>query len=174
MNKISCDICMDLIPLVKDGVASEESCQAVREHLKECEECRKYYDGGEIPEADSDKIYQKLRHRMQILTSIMMMGIFFGLSLTAQEDMFYNILIMPVIGALGYFVFHWKALFNVPILLLIIHIFTNFFGMFRGIQHFELLSLLMWTGIYAAFAVMGVLIAGLLHFAFQKEDAHEK
>ena len=33
MNKISCDICMDLIPLVKDGIASQESCNAVKNHI---------------------------------------------------------------------------------------------------------------------------------------------
>ena len=40
MNKIDCEICMDLIPLVKDGIASEESYKAVEEHVKECETCR--------------------------------------------------------------------------------------------------------------------------------------
>ena len=30
-------------------------------------------------------------------------------------------------------------------------------------------SLLMWTAIYSVFALTGVLIAGLLHFAFRKE-----
>lgn len=33
MNKISCDICMDLIPLVKDGIASEDSGNAVKNIL---------------------------------------------------------------------------------------------------------------------------------------------
>ena len=44
MNKISCDICKDLLPLVKDGIASEDSVQAVKEHLKECETCRNLYE----------------------------------------------------------------------------------------------------------------------------------
>ena len=29
MNKISCDMCIDLMPLVQDGVASEDSRNAV-------------------------------------------------------------------------------------------------------------------------------------------------
>ena len=40
MNKISCEICKDLIPLVKDGIASEDSVAAVEEHIKECENCK--------------------------------------------------------------------------------------------------------------------------------------
>ena len=31
---ISCDIILDLIPLVKDGVASEDSVKIVHEHIK--------------------------------------------------------------------------------------------------------------------------------------------
>ena len=32
MNEISCDVCMDLIPLVQDGIASEDSREAVEQH----------------------------------------------------------------------------------------------------------------------------------------------
>ena len=33
MNKITCDMCIDLMPLVQDGVASEDSRNAVLQHL---------------------------------------------------------------------------------------------------------------------------------------------
>ena len=174
MSKINCEICMDLIPLVQDGVASQDSCQAVQEHLEECESCRRIYHGEEIPPADSNKIYQKLRHKMQLLTSIMMMAMFFGLGLTAQEGMFYNILIMPIIGVLGYLIWQWKAAYNVPLLLVITHLVTHFFGMFWKTEQFGIPDLLIWTGLYAVFAVIGVCIAGLLHFVFRKEERHEK
>lgn len=49
MNKINCEICMDLIPLVKDGIASEESYKAVEEHVKECETCRQLYGESHEP-----------------------------------------------------------------------------------------------------------------------------
>ena len=48
MNKISCDMCIDLMPLVQDGVASEDSRNAVLQHLQECPDCRALYEG-EIP-----------------------------------------------------------------------------------------------------------------------------
>ena len=44
MDKISCDICMDLIPLVKDGIASEDSCDAVTKHISKCEKCKVEFD----------------------------------------------------------------------------------------------------------------------------------
>ncbi len=44
MTKITCDICMDLMPLVQDGVASEDSENAVKKHISECESCKKIYD----------------------------------------------------------------------------------------------------------------------------------
>ena len=40
---VSCDMVMDLISLYNDGVASEETCRAIREHLKECPACRRAY-----------------------------------------------------------------------------------------------------------------------------------
>lgn len=41
--KNECNIVRDLMPLVIDGVASEESTQMVAEHVKDCEPCTKVY-----------------------------------------------------------------------------------------------------------------------------------
>ena len=38
-----CEIVTDLAPMYHDGVASEASRKLVREHLRECPECKKYY-----------------------------------------------------------------------------------------------------------------------------------
>lgn len=40
---ISCDMAMDLIALYNDGVASEDTRRAVREHLRSCPSCAKAY-----------------------------------------------------------------------------------------------------------------------------------
>lgn len=40
--KYKCDLIRDLLPLCQDGIASEASKTAVREHLKECAECRRF------------------------------------------------------------------------------------------------------------------------------------
>ncbi len=173
MSKISCDICMDLIPLVKDGIASEDSKRAVKEHIEICENCRKLY--GEEPlelfrNVDLDRELEKLKRRLQIFSTVLMMfGVFFGLSLTASDEMFYNSLVMPVIGGLGYVIFRWKAAYLVPGLLLIMQCLFNFFGMVRGIEYMPFVEIVMWIGIYSIFVELGVVIAGLLHFAFRKE-----
>jgi len=44
-----CDLIRDLIPLVHDGVASEPSGKAVREHLAGCSECRKFSEQYRLP-----------------------------------------------------------------------------------------------------------------------------
>ena len=100
---------------------------------------------------------------------LMMFGIFFGLSLTAGSDMFYNTLIMPIIGALGYYIFRQKALYIVPLLMLITHCVTNLFGLLRGVEHLDIYSVIVWTFLYSIFAVLGTIVAWLLHFAFRKE-----
>ena len=171
MNKITCDICRDLIPLVQDEIASDDSKKAVEEHISECAECRMYYNSGEqVPSSDLEKELGKLKRKLQTFsTVIMMFGIFFGVSLTASEEMFYNSLLMPVIGALGYVIFRWRALYMVPILLFAVHSFINFFGMVRGMEVMTVMGIVMWIGIYSIFVAIGVVIAGLLHFAFRRE-----
>ena len=174
MNKITCDICKDLMPLVKDGIASEDSCMAVKEHIGICEECKMMYES-EITEAseiniDLERELGRLKRKLQIFSVVLMMfGDFFGLSLTAGEEMFYNSLIMPVIGALGYVIFRWKAVYQVPLLLLVMMFLINFLGMTRGLEFMPPVAVVMWVGIYTIFVELGVLVAGLLHFAFRKE-----
>ncbi len=43
MEKISCYIARDLLPLYIDGVLSAESTETVKAHLDECENCRESY-----------------------------------------------------------------------------------------------------------------------------------
>lgn len=174
MNKITCDMCKDLIPLVKDGIASADSCRAVKEHVKECEVCKQLYESenAEPSELNMDLELElgKLKRKLQIFSVVLMMfGVFFGLSLTASEEMFYNSLIMPVIGALGYVIFRWKAVYQIPVLLLVMQLLINCFGMVRGMEIMPVMGVVTWVGIYTIFVELGVLVAGLLHFAFKKE-----
>ena len=41
--RIDCGICSDLLPLVEDGVACEQSREAVRRHMESCGACREKY-----------------------------------------------------------------------------------------------------------------------------------
>ena len=40
---MKCEIIRDLLPLYIDGLTSKESNQEIEKHLKNCEECQKYY-----------------------------------------------------------------------------------------------------------------------------------
>lgn len=44
MNKVSCEVIQDLIPLYKEDMLSEDSGKLVETHLDECEECSKYLE----------------------------------------------------------------------------------------------------------------------------------
>ena len=171
MIKITCDICMDLLPLVQDNVASADSITIVKQHLETCSECRAMFEG-QIPIPSNNKqIIKKLQRKTYtFLSMVLMFGIFFGLSLTATNKLFFNSLIMPILGCIGYYLFRWKALFITPILLLITHFIINTFGLIRGLEHLDIASLVMWTAIYSFFSIIGTIIAGLIHFALRKDD----
>lgn len=170
MNEISCDVCMDLMPLVEDGVATEDSRKAVEAHVAHCEACRAKYTGTLPPKANAEHAFWELRKKMRFVGAfLMMLGIFVGLSLTVGANMFYNLLIMPVIGALGYVVFREKAIYEVPILLFVTHLVLNGINWVRNMEILNLYSLFVWTTIYAVLALVGALIAWLFHYAFKKE-----
>ena len=169
MNEITCEMCMDLMPLVHDGVASSDSIAAVEHHIQICPECRALFEG-QLPEpSNREKLLKKLQKEAKVFSSmVLMFGIFYGLMLTAGSGLFYNILIMPAIGAIGYYLFRWKALYTIPGLLLITHFATNALGL--GEEYLEPMTLLFWTGLYCIFALAGTTIAALLHFALKKEE----
>jgi hypothetical protein len=43
--KHECNVARDLMPLILDGAASEESQKLLNEHLEECAACQEYYNG---------------------------------------------------------------------------------------------------------------------------------
>ena len=171
MIKITCDVCMDLMPLVQDNVASEDSITLVKQHLETCPECRAMFEGQIPVPSDSNQIIEKIQRKTHtFLSMVLMFGVFFGLSLTASSELFLNSLIMPILGCIGYYLFRWKALYVTPGLLLITHLITNTFGLIYNSQHLDIASLFMWTALYSLFSIIGTIIAGLIHFALRKED----
>lgn len=168
MNRISCDMCIDLMPLVQDGVASEDSRNAVLQHLQECPDCRALYEGEVPAPSNTRELLVKVKRRAQIFSAmVMMFGIFYGLMLTSGNGIFMNVVIMPIIGAIGYYLFRWRGLYIVPGLLLVTHFITNALGL--GGEYLDPFGLLTWTAIYCAMAFVGFTIAALLHFALRKD-----
>ena len=86
MIKITCDVCMDLMPLVQDNVASEDSITLVKQHLETCPECRAMFEGQIPVPSDSNQIIEKIQRKTHtFLRMVLMFGVFFGLSLTASS-----------------------------------------------------------------------------------------
>lgn len=168
MNEISCDVCMDLMPLVADGVASDESVQAVERHIAACETCRRLYSGGPHPTPSPQRAFAQVKKQMRtVFLLLMVFGMIYGLSLTAGPGMLSNLVLMPLLGALGYGVFRWKAAIVLPVLLFFTHLATNYLGFGEEVLDFG--SLFWMTFYYCLFAMVGIVIAGLLHFALRKE-----
>ena len=169
MNDITCDVCRDLMPLVKDGIASADSRAAVERHLESCPSCRTRFEKP-LP-AGGEKAFAALWNRLRLFAAlVMMLCIFVGMDLTGGQGLFYNSLLMPFIGALGFLVFRWKAACNIPLLLLAVGLVTCGLNLLRGLDVLRLIDLLPWTAIYTLFAYLGVAVAALLCFALKKED----
>ncbi|MBQ9987660.1 MAG: zf-HC2 domain-containing protein [Erysipelotrichales bacterium] len=169
MREITCDMCMDLMPLVQDGVASEDSVLAVEEHIQKCPKCKAMFEG-ELHVPSSQDLLNKIQRKTHTFMAIVLMfGVFFGLSLTATSELFLNALIMPFIGAICYYLYKWKAMYITVIVIFVTHFVLNLLGIIVGVERLDLLSLLMWSSIYSAFAILGVVIAGLIHFGVRRE-----
>ena len=93
--------------------------------------------------------------------------IILGFTWTGNENLFYNSILMPVVGVLGYLVFKWKAIYKLPFLMLILDMLAFAFKL----ADIELIDALVWPMIYSVFVAVGVTIAFLLHFALKKEES---
>ena len=170
MTDISCGICRDLMPLVKDGIAGEDSRAAVEAHIALCETCRALYEAPQRQD-DGSAAFSALRRKLRLSCALLMMlCIFVGMDLTGSQGLFYNALLMPLIGALAFPVFRWKALYDLPLLLAAVGVTTCGLNLLRGLNDLRLIDLLPWTAIYTLFAYLGVAVAALLCFALKKED----
>lgn len=180
--KTECSVVRDLLPLYVEDMVSTETAQYVKSHLAECPECQAELESlkaGEgltaieknpVEEVAKAKPFKKMMKRMRrqfysIAYAALIFLIFLGFGWTGGENLMYNSLIMPVVGIFGYYVFRWKAIYKVPILLLIIDTFVCLFKL----VDIDLYTAFVWTLIYSIFVFVGIAIAFLLHFAFRKE-----
>ena len=186
--KNECSVVKDLLPLYLEGLVSEETSQYIGEHLESCQSCRSALEelkAGEenmtknevISPKSADgsrpfkKIMKKMNRRFYFLAySLVIFFIFLGLSLTGGENLMYNSLIMPIVGLFGYYVFRWRAVYKMPLLLLALDLFVCLFKLVE----LDLYSAVVWTGIYSIFVFVGIAIGALLHFAFRKERKNEE
>jgi hypothetical protein len=175
---ISCDVCLDLIPIVKDNVASADSSTLVYAHIKTCESCRAQFTSTLTnfnDTVDDKKIINAIKKSFYFTGFIFIAcGALIGIYLSNSNDVFYNFLIMPMVGACGYLTL--KEHFTlVPVSIFVLSyigqmIQTILDGALSSGFKVELFyHPLFFSIIYVCLTIVGIFIATLLKFAFRKE-----
>lgn len=161
--KISCDICLDLIPLVNDHVASEESRVCVLAHIAHCETCKAEFDEPSVEyQVNDEKIIKTMKQSFFLLgCGCLVVGALFGISFTWSMSMFYNFMIMPSIGALSLLIFKKKSTLA-PIIMFLLTFTWNLLN--DGMIY----STLIMAIIHTFLVLLGMLIMKLLAYAFTK------
>ena len=178
MSKISCDACLDLIPLVRDNVASQDSRDLVLEHIDQCQSCREELERmTSIPQGVNDRrVLQKMKKQIFYgAFAIIIIGTLIGIGLSESSGMFYNIIIFPLVGGITYLVLNRKAIYFTIGLFIFSYIWTLIkYSIDSSFAKDSILNLLfaptVLSSIYAALTLLGVIIAFLLKFAFRKEE----
>lgn len=173
---ISCDVILDLIPLVKDGVASDESTLLVNEHIKSCESCKAEFDIFEAANIEhislkDKKIISAIKRSIFITQiTILVIGAIIGVALSNSMGMFYNFIIMPIIGSVSFVAFKKKWYLTPIAIFTLTYLWQTITGIESGgFDWVALYSGLYYSIIYAVLVGLGVIITMLLKFAFKKE-----
>ena len=173
---LSCNLISDLIPLVKDGVASEDSTIIVNEHIKGCESCMAEFQTFETTKIEQlsikdEKIIFDIKRSIFITQIIILMaGATLGVALSNSMGMFYNFIIMPIIGGISLIAFRRKWYVAPVVIFVLTYLWQTITGIVvDGFEWNVLYIGLYFSVIYTILVGMGVLIAMLLKFALKKE-----
>lgn len=172
MNEISCAICADLLPLVEDGVASEDSRRAVEQHLAHCPVCCRITGGlSPVTPPNDRRILAAIRRRLALIALVLVLGgALLGAGISGGSGMFYNILLMPCIGAVGLLAFGKKSLLVPPGVFAVVFVWTAVRDTLESSLAVGLTGGVFFGMIYAVLCALGVLAAALLRFALRKEE----
>lgn len=100
------------------------------------------------------------------------LGIALGMILSTNQLMFYNLLLMPLIGGVSYFCFKKKALYTCIAVFVVGYLrwlYDSFGYALNGSFTQAFIPPLFWAVIYLSLTLLGIFIAGLLHFGLRKE-----
>lgn len=99
---ISCDVILDLIPLVKDNVASEDSIKLVTEHIKSCESCKLELGRHTLPiqtELDDKRVVSSIKKKLfLVMSALLFIGAFIGMALNKNSSSNFMPAIIVVLG----------------------------------------------------------------------------
>lgn len=178
MNTISCDVCLDLIPLVQDDAASEDSKKLVSEHTSMCPQCRRALQAKITADTPDDMIALKRmrRHVALRLVIFAFVGILIGLSIPINENFAYNLILMPLLGCMVLFFGGSKWYLIPPAIFCITTLGKTIFYTVTppGIPFFHALYYSTLIGLaLALLCFAGCAVAALFKYAFTKETPHE-
>lgn len=175
--KISPDVIRDLIPLVKDGVASKDTVNLVHAYMQENESIRAEFEDDvdmniSFQSAKDDKVIAAIKRSIVITRLlVLIIGAAIGIAMTNSFGILYNLLIMPFIGALSVISFKGFGKWLTPVVVFVaafvwqvIHITAQ-----GGILRHAFNDAIFYSTVYAILVALGVVIAILLKFAFRKE-----
>ena len=112
---VPCDIILDLIPLVKDNVASEGSINLVSEHLESCENCKLEFENYSLPiqkEVDDKRVLFSIKKKLFLITSaLLFLGTFIGMVLnkSTSSNFMPTIIIALSIVIMGILIFKFNS-----------------------------------------------------------------
>lgn len=178
-NNISCEVCRDLIPLVRDHVASDDSSALVYEHIKTCEGCRVEFHNAVTyldTTIDDNKIIKAIKKSLYCTAfTFIVIGALIGIYLSNSSGVFYNFLIMPVVGACAYLTLNKKSYFVTLVVFVLSYVWQFVQNLYDGALsngfRLELFyTPLFFSFIYVCLTIIGMVIAALLKYAFRKEE----
>lgn len=178
---INCNVILDLIPLVKDGVASNESTLIVNEHVEHCAMCKTELDafesiGIEPLKLKDRKILFDIKRSVYISQIVVLvLGAILGIALSSSMGMFYNFIIMPIIGGVSLILFKNKWVVVALAIFVVTYLWQTVLVMAEnGFSMAGLTVGIYYSTVYAFLVVLGTVIARLLWFAFEKGEDYEK
>lgn len=173
---ISCEVILDLIPLVKDGIASDDSTTIVKHHIENCHSCKAEFETFEdnrieqSPVKDEKIISAMKRSIFMTQLVILVTGAIIGVALSNSMNMFYNFIIMPIVGGISLFTLKRKWYLASLGVFLLSYLWQTIVGIAsNGFQWGYLYYGLFYSVIYAALVGLGVIITMLLKYALKKE-----
>ncbi|MEG0898044.1 MAG: zf-HC2 domain-containing protein [Ruthenibacterium sp.] len=172
---LPCAVCRDLIPLVRDGVASEESDQLVHQHIAACDDCKRFMAGAETrTEPDDTRVIGRMKRKISLwLVCVVTCSLMFGVALTFSTHSLLAILVFPLCCGIAYWFdsFVWKlvppiAFAMLFIIVLLQHGYGTPIRQFMGALR---------SGIFvAALCAVGALAAALLKYGFSKGEKNDE
>lgn len=185
LKDIACNIICDLIPLVKDHVASKESEEMVMDHIEDCQSCHKEFQRFESYETmdsmdstvEDKRILSSIRRNIFISQmTILTLGAIVGVAITGTMGQFYNFIIMPILGALSLIVLKDRWHLGFVAVFVLSYIGQIIYFLLESEFHWAMLyGASIYGFIYISLMALGIVIFKLLKFAFGRgSGGHEE